>query len=168
MKHILKTLKLISSKSLFLKSSLALTIFFLTFGLNFVFLKNQHRMKQLFEKKPENFSQIVVQLLNNDMKIRAITKKEQGVIKLKIFKVQTNGKAQLINDMDIGQYEAYFESGEDTISLGVLDYNGDGFMEIIVASFDKFFRPNVSILEYNRKKQSFEKLKITPDDLLRK
>ena len=166
MVSLLKTfIKNIPNRSFLLKSSLALIIFFLTFGFNFIFLKNQHRMRQLFEKKPENFNQITVQLLNNDMKIRAITRKEQGIVKLKIFKVRADGKSQLINNMDIGEYEAAFETGEDTISLGVLDYNGDGFMEIIVASFDKFFSPKVDILEYNRQTERFEKLKITASNL---
>ena len=100
-----------------------------------------------------------MQLLTNDMKARAITIREDGVLKLKISKIKDDGEGKEINNLIIGKYEAFFEYGKETISLGALDYDGNGSLEIIAAGFDEFFRPAIHILEYNKKSKKFEKQK---------
>ena len=143
---------------LFLKGGLALFLFLLSFGIHFIFLTNPVRMKQISRKKTKPLKEIVVQLLKNDLKVRAITKKENGFVKLEIFKIQVDGKARLMNSLIIGRYEAFFEHRGDTITLGALDYNGDGSLEIIATGLDEFFRPKVHILEYNKQTDQFEQL----------
>lgn len=155
-----------NSKNQFvIKTSLILFAFFLSFSLHFVFLKNPDRMNRIFPKKTENLKEIVAQMLKNDLKIRAITQKKRDMIRLKIFKVQSDGRSQLMNDIPIGRYEAFFEYGNESISLGVMDYNGDGSLEVIAAAFDKFFKPQVYIMEYNKSTEKFELLKVTTANL---
>ena len=156
MKYLLNSFKDNKSWPVFFKWGLVLVLFLLSFGVHFVFLKNPVRMKQISQKKTKYLREIVVQLLKNDLKVRAVTKKENGSIKLEIFEIQPNGKARKMNSLIIGRYEAFFEHRGDTITLGALDYNGDGSLEIIATGFDEFFRPKVHILEYNQQTDQFE------------
>lgn len=136
-------------------------LFYLSFVIQSVFLKNPGYMKQMFKKPPETIKEINVQLLTNDMKVRAITRREDGVLKLKISQVKDDGEGREINNLTLGRHEAFFEYGEETISLGALDYDGNGSLEIIAASFDEFFRPALHILEYNKRSKKFEKRNFT-------
>ena len=122
-------------------------------------------MKHMFKKPSETIKEINVQLLTNDTKIRAITRREDGVLKLKISQIKDDGEGKEINNLTIGRYEAFFEYGEETISLGALDYDGNGSLEIIAASFDEFFRPTVHVMEYNKKSGKFKKRNFTLHNL---
>ena len=166
--HILSLVKVFKNsknQSVVIKTGLALIFFFLSFSLQFVFLKNPDRMNRIFAKKTENLREIVSQMLKNDLKIRALTQKKGDMIRLKIFKVHPNGRSQLVNTVEVGRYEAFFEYGNESISLGIMDYNGDGSLEVIAAGFDKFFKPQVHIMEYNKSTEKFEPLKVTTADL---
>lgn len=153
------------NRMIFFKTAVAGFLFFLSFGFQSVFLKNPGYMKQMFKKSSKTIKEISVQLLTNDMKIRAITRREDGFLKLKISKIQDDGEGKEINNLIIGRYEAFFEYGEETISLGTLDYDGNGSLEIIAAGFDEFFRPSIYIMEYNKRSGKFEKRNFTSHDL---
>ena len=159
--HLLKfidSLKNNKNWPFFLKAGLILLLFLLSFSVHFVFLKNPVRMKQISQKKTTPLKEIVVHLLKNDLKVRAITKKEKGSIKLEIFEIRADGKARKMNSLIIGRHEAFFEHRGNTITLGALDYNGDGSLEIIATSLDEFFQPKVYILEYNKQTEHFEQI----------
>ena len=146
------------------KAAAALLFLCLTVAVQFVFLKNPGRMRYLFKNKPQTVHEITVQLLKNDMKIRAVAKKEDGRLKLEIF--QTDGKGRKIFTKNIGRYPVFLESNGEGVFLGVLDYDGDGALDLIVSGMDSRFRPDYYILQYNKGKGRFEERRLFRSDFL--
>ena len=100
--------------------------------------------------------------LGGEKRIRKTQKGRR--IYLEIYDSSENSLSWIDSIQLKGRYNGYFEySGKhmgqhfnETISLGILDQEGDGQLEIVAPAFDKFFMPHVNLVFYNSLKKKFE------------
>ena len=145
----------------------ALVFLCLTFAIQFVFLNNPGLMGYLFKSGTKVFRKHElkkVQLLENDMQIRALVKREDGRLKLEIF--QTDGKGRKIFEKSVGRYPVFAEYKKEGVFLDALDFDGDGALDLVVSSMDSRFRPDFHIFQYNKRKGRFEERKLFRSDFL--
>ncbi len=102
-------------------------------------------------------------LLDGKKRIRKVRRGRR--IYLEIYEYSESGSLSLTDRIQLeGRSNGYFEySGKrmgqnfnETISLAVLDQEGDGQMEIAAPAFDRFFLPRINLVFYNRKKGKYE------------
>ena len=151
-------------RRVFLKGGAALACLCLAVALQSVFLKNPGRMRYMFKTGPKVFGEITVQLLKNDVQVRAVAKREDGRLKLEIF--QGDGKGRKINEKIIGRYPAFIEYQGEGVFLQAVDYDGDGALELAVSSMDSRFRPRLYILRFNKARGVFEEMNLYRADFL--
>ncbi|MCY4512841.1 MAG: hypothetical protein OXB86_04055 [Bdellovibrionales bacterium] len=95
--------------------------------------------------------------LEMNMDVKILKKRSSGSIYLEFLLKKPDGSFRLINSIDLpGPYNGYYEFGKGTVSLGLLDQNGDGRMEVIAPTFDNFFRPHANIIFYHPKLHQFK------------
>ena len=99
-------------------------------------------------------------LIKNDMNVRVLKVKQKNKIYLEFLSKQANGSYLVINLVELkGGREAYFEfwkKEREWASLLLMDDNGDGTLDVIAPTFDKFFRPQINVAIYNQKTGQFE------------
>lgn len=146
---------------------LALLVLFSLFT-NFVFvfqpLKGKKWLSKIYKKPLQRtLEKMDVPLIENDMTIRVLKVKHENNIYLDFLSKQPDDSYLEINSVKLkGNRNAYFVYGKkrDTnakvTSLFPLDDDGDGQLDVIAPTFDKFFLPQINLVVYNKKSEVFE------------
>lgn len=127
---------------------------------NYFFIFHPQKIKKIYGDlvfhPPQTLKIIEDQLLGNNLKIRVVKKIKRNEIYLDFFSVKGR-KSLLINKVVLkGSKEGFFEYWNDSLSLALIDNDGDGILEVVAPTFDHFLRPHVNIVFYNQKTEKFE------------
>lgn len=101
-------------------------------------------------------------LLEHDLKIRVTKTIRKNVVYLNFKSMQPDGSYKIINSLKLkGSREAYFLVGQKNvnqalISLMLLDVTGDGFLDILAPTFNKFLTAHLNVARYNPINKKFE------------
>ena len=151
------------SKPILIKRVLFVGVLFLISAyVNFVFLYQPSRGKKWLSKIYKKSIRQTLQKVDGplggiDMNIRVIKLKKRGKIYLEFLSRQADESYSFINSVQLkGSREAYFEYWEDMQSLLLLDDDGDGILDVIAPTFDKFLRPQINLVAYNPETLKFE------------
>ena len=130
--------------------------------INFIFivqpLKGKKWLSKIYEKPLQQILQKVDgPLIENNMTVRVLKVKQGEKIYLDFLSKQTDDSYLLINSVELkGSREGYFEYWEEIASLFLLDDDGDGWLDVLAPTFDRFFRPHINLVVYNQKTKQFE------------
>ena len=151
-----------SKKFLFISFLFSLSVFV---NLIFVFqpLKGKNWLSKIYKKPLQTTLQKVDgPLIANEIDVRVLKVKLGNKIYLDFLSKQADDSYSVINSVELkGNREAYYIWGKkaklsETISLMLLDDDGDGALDVIAPTFDKFFRPHINLVVYNPKTSQFE------------
>lgn len=96
-------------------------------------------------------------LMESNIDIRVLKVRHKDKIYLEFLSKQDNGSYLAINSLELkGSREAYFDYWGEMTSLLLLDDDGDGHLDVIAPTFDKFFRPQINLAVYNQETKQFE------------
>lgn len=135
---------------------------FLSVFTNFIFIFHHIKGKQwLFKiyKKPlqQTLQKVDGPLIENNMDIRVLKVKHEDKIYLEFLSKQPDDSYLEINSVELkGNREGSFEYWGEMTSLLLLDDNGDGRLDVIAPTFNKFFFPQVNLVVYNKETNKFE------------
>ena len=144
------------------RSAFVAFLVFLSFGSNVLFLFYPEKGKKwasfIFYQKPiKNLSRVEFSPHGDGPKFRVIKLKKKNKIYLEILSERADKSFHRVEFLELaGNREAYFDYWGEAISLFVLDYDGDGQLDIGTATFDSFFRAQFQRLIYNKETQSFK------------
>ena len=129
-------------------------------GIQYIFifhpLIGKKWIRKIKNERPQILQVVETSLLEMNMDIKILKKRYRGSIYLE-FLSKTDGSFRLINSVDLpGRYNGFLEYQKGTISLGTIDQNGDGRLEIIAPTFDKFLRPHFNIVFYHPELHKFK------------
>ena len=140
----------------------------LVFSLSFVFfiwgfyiyIFNPLFMKKLpqaFQKQTHYIAQVIEgDLLASKLRIKVLKRVTDTGVDLE-FLSWDSGSYRLINKVRLpGRYDGHFEYEDGALSLGLMDENGDGFLEIVAPTFNRFLIPSLNIVVYNKNTNRFE------------
>ena len=97
-----------------------------------------------------------VSLLERDMDVKVLKRKKGNSLSLEFLSRLPDGSFRLINSVDLpGRYDGFFEYQKGTVSVGSMDQDGDGRLEIIAPTFDGFLRPHFNIVSYHPELNKF-------------
>ena len=145
-----------------LKALIVLCLFMLCVGVQNTFIVQPPFLKQWIGKLKGQRDWILrieeASFLEMNMDVKMLKKRRPGnSLYLEFLAKQPDGSFRLINSVDLpGRYDGYYEFRKGTVSLGLLDQNGDGRMEVIAPTFDKFFRPHPNIIFYHPELNQFK------------
>lgn len=151
-------LKIFSSKTSWLLGLL----FLISIVTHYIFIYQPLKGKKwlsLIYTKPiqKTLQRVDGPLIDSDMDIRVLKVKKGNQIYLEFLSKQPSKSYIKINSVLLkGHREAYYEYWGDMISLAIQDADGDGRLDVIAPTFDKFFRPLINVVSYNPKSQKFE------------
>ena len=129
---------------------------------HFIFLFQPLKGKKwlsMIYKKPfqRTLQKVDGPLIENSLDVRVLKVKHGNKIYLEFLSKQLDDSYLEINSVELkGNREAYFEYWGEMISLLLLDDDGDGRLDVIAPTFDKFFRPQINLVVYNQKTSRFE------------
>ena len=137
-------------------------LFFLpAFYLTFIYMTDSVSLKNGLQKfknqKPQLLQKVTGSILGDGVDIRVNKVKHKDKIYLD-FLSQT-GKDTFYFKQSLvlkGKHEGFFDYWDESLSLALVDENGDGYLEIIAPTFDSFFRPHLNVVFYNKKTTQFE------------
>ena len=145
-----------------LKALVLLCLFMLCAGVQNTFIAQPPFLKQWMRKVKNHRDWILrieeASFLEMNMDVKMLKKRKPGnSLYLEFLIKKPDGSFRLINSIDLpGRYDGYYEFNKGTVSLGLLDQNGDGRMEVIAPTFDKFFRPHPNIIFYHSELNQFK------------
>ena len=133
---------------------------------NYYVIHKPKKLKTVYESvvrsKPRTLKKVKDYLLGNDLQIRVIKRKFKGTIYLDFFSFEKSNQWRRINTVKLeGSKEGFFEYWNDSLSLALIDENGDGFLEVVAPTFSHTLKPHINIVFYNKKTKKFE-LKQSP------
>ena len=133
---------------------------FFCVGIQYIFvsrpLMGKKWIRKIKNERPQTLQVLEVSLLEMNMDIKVLKKRYGDSMYLE-FLSKTDGSFRLINSVNLpGQYDGFLEYQKGTISLGTIDQNGDGRLEIIAPTFDKFLRPHFNIVFYHPELRQFK------------
>ena len=152
-----KALKAFSQRAVF-----TIALILVSFIVNFTFINHPNRIKKWLSKIYQKPREMTLQRANahltaSDMDIRVIKVKRKNNIYLEFLSHEADGSYRPINKVKLkGRRNGYFQYSEETASLGIQDIDGDGYMDVIAPTFNRFFVPYLNIVFYNQKKRQFE------------
>ena len=160
----MKYLKFIYSKSYLweLKAFFLLGLLVLYIGIQNAFISQPRFLKKWMRKikhhRPWTLRVYEASFLEMNMDVKILKKRRGGnSIYLEFLHKMPDGSFKLINSVDLpGKYDGHYEFNKGTVSLGLQDQNGDGRMEVIAPTFDKFFRPHANIVFYHPELNQFK------------
>ena len=147
------------------KAGLLLLLFLLSGYVQFVVLFQPSKIEKRFKfyKSPETqtLNRAMGQLINKTKDVRVLKIKKGDKIYLEFLSQQDNGGFTVINKIQIkGSREAYYNYWPKKTakfgSLIILDDNGDGELDLLAPTYDKFFLPKLNIATYNQNTKKFE------------
>ena len=172
-KTIFAVVKLMTDKlfSFFFSRKMAVIGFFILVSLviNIIFifhpLKAKNWLYKIYRKPLKQTLQIAnAPLIENSLDIRILKVRSKNKIYLEFLSKQADDSYLEINSVELkGSREGYFEYWGEMTSLLILDDDGDGKLDVIAPTFDKYFRPQVNLVIYNKKTKQFE-LKANADE----
>ena len=133
-----------------------------SFFINFIFiirpLKIKNSLSQIYKKSyRQTLSRVEGPLTEIGLDIRVLKIKRGDKIFLEFLSKKANDSYWLINSIElIGSREAYFDYWGEPSSLLLLDDDGDGLLDVVAPTFDKFFRPHINLAVYNKEIGKFE------------
>ena len=163
-------MKTVVSKNVFEKSLFGLfspKVFFLlslallAFYMNFLFVSQPFTIKnvldKLYKKKiRQTLSRAEGSLTALGMDIRVLKIKQGDKIYLEFLSRNADNSYWFINSVELkGSREAYFDYRGEPSSLLISDDNGDGFLDIIAPTFDKFLWPHINLAVYDKETKKF-------------
>lgn len=136
-------------------------LFALSLFVHFLFifepLKGKKWLYKIYKPPLKQSLQVVEGPLIAHQNIRVLKIKRGNQIHLDFLSKQEDHSYLQINSVLLkGHKEAFFEYWGETSSLMLLDDDGDGGMEIIAPTFDKFFRPQINVVTFNKNTKKFE------------
>ena len=168
-KKLLKTGLSSHKQASFLAFLLLISFIFNTF---FIFFpkKAHHLSTQFFKPRPlKKLSRVEFSPDANSPKFRVIKFKKKDKIYLDILSEKPDGSYEQTQLLELkGNQEAYFDYWEESLSLFVLDYDGDGKLDLGVPSFDSFLKAHFELLIYNEDTGKFELKKMNQEPKIEK
>ena len=146
-----------SKQALFVSGLILLSIY-----INFIFifhpLKGKKWLSKIYNKPlQQTLNRVDGLLIENDMDVRILKVKRGNKIHLEFLSKQANDAYVMIGSVELkGSREGYFEYQGEMASLLLEDDEGDGPIDVIAPTFDRFFRPQRNIVFYNQKTKQFE------------
>ena len=143
-----------------LKAAFLLCLLFLTLWTQYLFVFQPRFVKKWTARLNNGKSQILrvfeVSLLERDLDVKILKRKRGNSLSLEFLSRLPDGSFRLINSVDLpGKYDGFFEYQKGTVSVGSMDQDGDGRLEIIAPTFDKFLRPHFNIVSYHPELNKF-------------
>ena len=160
--------KLKKIKNLFSKPGLVKQVLFasvlvlISAYVNFVFLyqplRGKRWLSQIYKKSlRQTLQRVEGPLSGTGIDIRVIKLRQGNKIYLEFLSKQADESYSYINSVQLkGNREAYFDYWGDMQSLLLLDDDGDGRLDVIAPTFDKFFKPQINLVVYNPETLKFE------------
>ena len=133
-----------------------------SFFSNFVFvtqpLKIKSRLSAIYKKSSQKtLSRAEGPLSEIGLDIRVLKVKRDHKIYLEFLSKKADNSYWRINSVELeGHREAYFDYWGEPSSLLLLDDDGDGFLDVIAPTFNKFFWPHINLVIYNKRTKQFE------------
>ena len=120
--------------------------------------KIKNKLSQIYKKNlRQTLSRVEGPLTEIGLDIRVLKIKQEDKIYLEFLSKKANNSYWFINSIELkGSREAYFDYWGEPSSLLLLDDDGDGLLDVIAPTFDKFFRPYINLAVYNKKTKKFE------------
>lgn len=143
-----------------LKFFVFLLFLFFCVGIQYIFVSRpligKKWVRKIKNERPQTLQVLELSLLEMNMDIKVLKKRYGDSMYLE-FLSKTDGSFRLINSVNLpGRYDGFLEYQKGTISLGTIDQNGDGRLEIIAPTFDKFLRPHFNIVFYRPELRKFK------------
>ncbi|MDE0092570.1 MAG: hypothetical protein OXN83_04725, partial [Oligoflexia bacterium] len=113
---------------------------------------------KIYEKKHhQTLSRVEGSLIKIGLDVRVLKVKRNDKIYLEFLSKKADNSYWLINTVELrGNREAYFDYWGEPSSLLLLDDDGDGVLDIVAPTFDKFFLPHINWVVYNEETDQFE------------
>lgn len=135
---------------------------FLVLQINYIFLirpdfveKWMKRVKT--EEIPKVLQVVQGELIGNDIEIKVVKKISKQGIYLEIFNKSSSGLYQFMNTIQLkGKYDSFFEYWGKTLSLALIDQDGNGQLDIVAPTTDETFKPHINIISYSKESKNFE------------
>lgn len=145
-------------KKILLAGGLALLAGYASFVFVFQPVKGKRWLSKLY-KKPlkKTLQKAEDHLIENRGKIRVLKVKYKDQLYLEFLAKQPDESFHHINSVLLdGSREAYFKYSDSMISLLIFDDDGDGQLDVLAPAFDKFLRPKINLVVYNKRTGKFE------------
>ena len=145
-----------------LKGFSLLFLILLAFYMNFLFVSRPLKIKtgldQIYKKRfRQTLSRAEGSLIEAGLDLRVLKIKQGDKIFLEFLSKNADNSFWLINSIELkGSREAYFDYRGEPSSLLISDDDGDGFLDIIAPTFDKFLWPHINLAVYNKDSKKFE------------
>ena len=144
-----------------LKAGFLLCLLFFTLWIQYLFVFQPRFIKKWMAVRPHNGKSRIlrvfeVSLLERGLDVKVLKRKRGNSLYLEFLSRLPDGSFRLINSVDLpGKYDGFFEYQKGTVSVGSIDQNGDGRLEIIAPTFDEFLRPHFNIVSYHPELNKF-------------
>ena len=150
-----------NNKQSLIKLILIVGFFVPTFFINYLFLFQpsvlNQKLKKFKNEKPKILRRVQGSILGDKLDIHVIKIKHKDKIYLDFLSPQEDGNFHLIDSIVLnGNHDGFFEYWDDALSLALLDDNGDGLLEVIAPTFDKFLKPHLNVIFYNKQTKKFQ------------
>ena len=151
------------SKEFLFYSVIIITSFFVNWVFVFYPFEGKKWLFKIYKKPPQiTLQKVEGPFLQSRMEVRVIKVQHKNKIYLEFLSRQPNGSYLFINSVELnGGREAYYIWGKrgknsEISSLFLLDYDGNGSLDVVAPTFDQFFRPHINVLFYNPENNKFE------------
>ena len=151
----------IFSRQMLFIAFLVLLSVFVNFTFIFHPLRGKHWLSKIY-KKPlkQTLQKVDGPLIENGMDVRVLKVKKGNKIYLEFLSRQADDSFFIINSVELkGTREAYYrywKKEKEMYSLLLFDDDGNGRLDVIAPTFDRFFLPQNNVVVYNQKTKQFE------------
>ncbi len=136
---------------------LSIPIFYANHFFLFHPLVLKKRVQKFKNEKPKTLQTVKGSILGDELDIHVIKMKYRGRVYLDFLSRQEDGTFHFIDSLTLkGKHDGFFEYWNEPLSLALLDDNGDGLLEVIAPTFDKFLKPQLNVIFYNKEKKKFQ------------
>ena len=156
-----RTVIFLSSRQMLFIAFLVLLSIFVNFTFIFRPLRGKHWLSKIY-KMPlkQTLQKVDGPLIENGMDVRVLKVKKGNKIHLEFLSKQADDSFFIINSVELkGSREAYYrywEKEREIYSLLLFDDDGDGRLDVIAPTFDRFFLPQNNVVVYSQQTKQFE------------
>jgi len=144
----------------FIKVGLLVLFFVLTCYLHYLFLFDtnfKYKIQKFQNLKPRSLQQVTGSILGDRLDIRIVKIQYKNKIYLDFFSKESNSRFRFMDSLVLkGKHNGFFEYWGESISLGLLDENGDGYLEVVAPTFDAFLKPQLNVIFYDKETNKFQ------------